>query len=438
MKILKDRVGLMNYYKGNINRLDNWEKLKLKDVCSRIFSGGTPNTNKIEYWNGSLPWLSSGETRNRLISKTENTITELGVANSSTRLAKAGSSVIASAGQGHTRGQVSYLLIDTYINQSIIALFPRDETMDSKFLFYSLNIKYERLRQISDDHSIRGSITTKLLGEELIDVPPIQEQIAIAKILSDLDAKYELNQKMNKTLEAIAQAIFKHWFIDFEFPNEEGKPYKSSGGEMVDSERGEVPKGWKASTIGKELKTVLGGTPSTENKDYWSNASIPWINSGKINEFRIIFPSAYITVEGLKHSATKLMPKGTTVLAITGATLGKVSIIEREMCANQSVVGVLGSEKLPSEYIYFWIKNNINRLVSNQTGGAQQHINKGNIDEIEILVPDSHIMEHYVKTIRPIFDKISSSSFEEHNLSKIRDIVLPKLMTGKIRVPLEE
>ena len=132
------------------------------------------------------------------------------------------------------------------------------------------------------------------------------------------------------------------------------------------------------------------------------------------------------------------MPKGTTVLAITGATLGKVSIIEREMCANQSVVGVLGSEKLPSEYVYFWIKNNINRLVSNQTGGAQQHINKGNIDEIEILVPDSHIMEHYVKTIRPIFDKISASSFEEHNLSKIRDIVLPKLMTGKIRVPLEE
>ena len=224
MKNLKDRVGLMNYYKGNIERLDNWEKLKLKDVCSRIFSGGTPNTNKIEYWNGSLPWLSSGETRNRLISKTENTITELGVANSSTRLAKAGSSVIASAGQGHTRGQVSYLLIDTYINQSVIALFPRDEKLDSKFLFYSLNIKYERLRQISDDHSLRGRLTTKLLGEELIDVPPIQEQKAIAKILSDLDSNIDLNQNMKKKLEAIAQAIFKHWFIDFEFHNEEGKP----------------------------------------------------------------------------------------------------------------------------------------------------------------------------------------------------------------------
>ena len=321
-----------------------------------------------------------------------------------------------------------------------IVISSKDGLTIPDYLYYltTSNLIREPTIKSMTGTSGRQRVDTSVFDSIIVPIPPLNEQIAIAKILSDLDAKYELNQKMNKTLEAIAQAIFKHWFIDFEFPNEEGKPYKSSGGEMVDSERGEVPKGWKASTIGKELKTVLGGTPSTENKDYWSNASIPWINSGKINEFRIIFPSAYITAEALKHSATKLMPKGTTVLAITGATLGKVSIIEREMCANQSVVGVLGSEKLPSEYIYFWIKNNINRLVSNQTGGAQQHINKGNIDEIEILVPDSHIMEHYVKTIRPIFDKISASSFEEHNLSKIRDIVLPKLMTGKIRVPLEE
>ncbi len=429
---------LMNYDHANTVRLDDWEKLKIKDVCSQIFSGGTPNTNKIEYWNGPYPWLSSGETNNRFIRKTKNSITELGVKNSSTRLAKTGSSVIASAGQGHTRGQVSYLLIDTYINQSLIALYPKENKLDSKFLFYSLTMKYERLRQISDDHSIRGSLTTKVLGEEFIQLPPIQEQRAIAKILFDLDAKIELNQKVNNSLESIAHAIFKHWFIDFEFPNEEGKPYKSSGGEMVDSELGKIPKGWQVSTIGKELTTVLGGTPSTKNKDYWSNGNIPWINSGKINEFRIISPSAYITAEALRHSATKLMPKGTTVLAITGATLGKVSRVETEMCANQSVVGILGSEKLPTEYTYYWINNNINRLVSNQTGGAQQHINKGNVDEIEILVPDSHVMEDYVKAIKPIFDKISASSFEEHNLSKIRDTVLPKLLSGKIRIPLEE
>ena len=345
-----------------------------------------------------------------------------------------------------TIGQVAIIppnsKFNTYIvSQSQMKLTLDQTKCDPYFVYYFLRSEFG-ISQFLSNSSQTGvpaiASPTTALKSIKIPLPPLNKQKAIAKILFDLDSKTELNQKMNKTLEAIAQAIFKHWFIDFEFPNEEGKPYKSSGGEMVDSERGEVPKGWKASTIGKELKTVLGGTPSTENKDYWSNASIPWINSGKINEFRIIFPSAYITVEGLKHSATKLMPKGTTVLAITGATLGKVSIIEREMCANQSVVGVLGSEKLPSEYIYFWIKNNINRLVSNQTGGAQQHINKGNIDEIEILVPDSHIMEHYVKTIRPIFDKISSSSFEEHNLSKIRDIVLPKLMTGKIRVPLEE
>ena len=224
----------MDNYSGKIEKLNIWEKVKIKEVCSHIFSGGTPNTNKREYWGGPIPWLSSGETRSRFIKETKNSITELGVQNSSTRLARAGSSVIASAGQGHTRGQVSYLLIDTYINQSVIALFPMEDKLDSKFLFYALAMKYERLRQISDDHSIRGSLTTKILGEEYIQLPSIQEQKAIAKILSDLDSKIELTEKMNKTLEGIAQAIFKHWFIDFEFPNEEGKPYKSSGGEMVE------------------------------------------------------------------------------------------------------------------------------------------------------------------------------------------------------------
>ena len=165
-------------------------------------------------------------------------------------------------------------------------------------------------------------INLRVIRSLPIPAPPLPEQNQIVKIVMSLYNKIELNEKMNKTLEAIAQAIFKHWFIDFEFPDENGKPYKSSGGEMVDSELGKIPKGWMVSNIGRELTTVLGGTPSTNKKDYWNGGNIPWINSGKINEFRIIKPSAYITPEALTNSATKMMPKGTTVLAITGATLG--------------------------------------------------------------------------------------------------------------------
>ena len=284
----------------------------------------------------------------------------------------------------------------------------------------------------------RQRVDTDIFASIIAPIPHIGEQKAIAKILSDLDAKIELNQKLNKTLEAIAQAIFKHWFIDFEYPNEEGKPYKSSGGEMVDSELGEIPKDWRVSNLGNELVTVLGGTPSKNIKDYWSNGNIPWINSGKVNEFRIMSPSAYITYKALENSSTKIMPRGTTVLAITGATLGKISRIETEMCANQSVVGIIGNELLPSEFVYFWIKNNIGLLISNQTGGAQQHINKENVNELHILVPNKEIMVNYVKIVKPMFDRIAISSYEEDCLSKVRDSLLPKLMSGKIRVPLEE
>ncbi len=163
---------------------------------------------------------------------------------------------------------------------------------------------------------------------------------------------------------------------------------------------------------------------------------IAWINSGKINEFRITEPTAYITEEAVNNSATKLLPKRTTVLAITGATLGQVSRIEIDTCANQSVVGVIESETIPSEYIYFWIKHNIEDIISWQSGGAQQHINKDNINKTLLLIPDTRILASYLKISKPIFDKVASNCFENLDLSQIRDALLPKLMSSEIHVSI--
>ena len=146
----------------------------------------------------------------------------------------------------------------------------------------------------------------------------------------------------NDNLEQQAQALFKSWFVDFE-------PFKN--GEFEETELGMIPKGWRVESLGNVCKCLLGGTPSRNKEDYW-NGDIAWINSGEVNEFRITKPSEYITEEGLKNSATKLLPRKTTVLAITGATLGQVSLLEIDTCANQSVIGVLENEILPYEYIY--------------------------------------------------------------------------------------
>jgi type I restriction enzyme, S subunit len=189
----------------------NWEIRKIEEITLDIFSGGTPNTSKKEYWNGSIPWLSSGETRNPFILETEKKITKLGVENSSTRLAQKEDIIIASAGQGHTRGQVSFCMMDVYINQSIVALRANRKVIEPLYLFYNLKSRYNELRKISGSHSSRGSLTTKLLANLRIRVPLVLEQKKMCELLHVLNAKIILNKKMNYTIGQIAETIFKKW-----------------------------------------------------------------------------------------------------------------------------------------------------------------------------------------------------------------------------------
>lgn len=324
------------------------------------------------------------------------------------------------------------------LNQRAGKLIIDSDIADSDYIYFYIarkGIQYY-LAINATGSANQANISPDTIKSVHIALPSLSEQRAIAKILSDLDDKIELNNQISKNLEKIAQEIFKQWFIDFEFPDENGEPYKSIGGEMVNSELGPIPKGWKIEKIGEILKTVLGGTPSRKNKIYWENGNIPWINSGKVNEFRIIDPSEYITELGLEKSSTKLLPKRTTLIAITGATLGKISLLEIGCCANQSVVGILENNIFNSEYIYFWMINIVDRLISWQTGGAQQHINKDNINKINILIPNEKILQKYYARVRPIFNKISSNCFENNTLQRFIDTLFPKLMSGEIRVPI--
>ena len=191
---------------------NEWKIKTLSALCS-IFSGGTPSTKNSDYWNGDISWLSSGETRNNFITDTERKITLSGVKNSSTRLAKKEDIVVASAGQGNTRGQVSLCLIDTYVNQSVIVLRTKKEIFP-KFLFYNLKSRYVELRRLSDSHSSRGSLPKNVLSTVQVLIPSLYDQQKIAKILYDLDMKIQNLQNQNKTLEQIAQTVFKSWFVD--------------------------------------------------------------------------------------------------------------------------------------------------------------------------------------------------------------------------------
>lgn len=194
-----------------------------------------------------------------------------------------------------------------------------------------------------------------------------------------------------------------------------------------------MPSDWEKHKLGEICNCELGGTPSRNKPEYW-NGTIPWINSGEVNQFRIIAPSEYITQLGLEKSATKFLPAKTTVLAITGATLGQVSLLEIDSCANQSVVGVVPNSQLPYEYIYPLIKSNINELISHQTGGAQQHINKQNVEGLDIYLPSADVIGKYTETVSDIYSSIANNCFENKHLKELRDTLLPKLMSGELDV----
>jgi type I restriction enzyme S subunit len=184
-----------------------WKVAPLADICENIFSGGTPSTQIANYWNGNIPWLSSGETRDRFIIDTEKTITEEGVTNSSTRLAHHGCTVIAGAGQGHTRGQTSLLMLDSYINQSVVALKANPGISSDFFLFFDLTRRYEEFRQLSDSHSSRGSLTTKLLAGVKVVLPPVELIQKLDDVARPIVTKIVANLHNARTLANLRDAL---------------------------------------------------------------------------------------------------------------------------------------------------------------------------------------------------------------------------------------
>lgn len=279
-----------------------------------------------------------------------------------------------------------------------------------KYLYYVMSlIDFNNY----DEGTTIPSLRTETLNRLEFDIPSKEEQEIVLSCLNPIDEKVELNNAINNNLEQQAITFYKHWF----------KKFQPFGGNK--------PDGWHLKPLGDMCDCLLGGTPSRNKPEYW-NGTVPWINSGKINEFRVVEPSEYITNLGLTKSATKLLPAKTTVLAITGATLGQVSLLEIESCANQSVIGITPNKTLPYEFIYPLIKDCIHELISHQTGGAQQHINKQNVEELMITIPDQYTMNKYVSSVSGMYSKIANNCFENLHLNSLRNTLLPKLMSGEL------
>ena len=317
--------------------------------------------------------------------------------------------------------------------QRIITLRSNSSLLDNTFLKYLLQspIMQWRLSERASGTTVVG-IKSSELRKVNVNIPSLEKQKKIVNILSSLDDKIELNNEMNKTLEEMAQSIFKRWFVDFEFPNEDGLPYKSSGGEMVESELGMIPKGWEVTNIDDIcIKVTSGGTPSRKNKDYY-DGDIIWIKTKELNDTFLFDSEEKISSIGLEKSSAKLFPPKTVMIAMYGATVGKLGISSTMITFNQATCGmVVNTEVCCYEYLYLHLINQREKLKNLAIGSAQQNLSVSVIKEYNIIKPIKQIIEKFKNIIKPIYDKIECNQNNTQSLKSLRDELLPKLMRNE-------
>ena len=276
-----------------------------------------------------------------------------------------------------------------------------------KYLYYTL--KTFDLASLNVGSAV-PSLTTEVLNEVLLSIPDLPTQTAIAEILSSLDAKIELNNQINRELEDLAQALFKQWFIDFEFPNESGQPYKSSGGEMVDSELGEIPKGWSVELLQDLLEVKYGKDHKHLNK-----GTIPVYGSG-----------------GIMRYADQALYSNHSILIPRKGTLSNLFYVSNPFWSVDTMFYSIIKKDYLRKYLYYTIKSF--DLASMNVGSAVPSMTTKVLNELKVIKPSADILLRYENVISSTFEYSDDLISENHQLESLRDSLLPKLISGELEV----
>ena len=388
-----------------------------------VIGGGTPKTTEESYWNGSIPWLSVKDFcgDKKYVYNTEKSITVEGLNNSSTKLLHKDNIIISARG---TVGELAMIPYDMAFNQSCFGLIPKGNN-DPHFVYYLLKDKVRSLKSQTQG-SVFDTITKATFDRiECADYSE-EDQRRIASILSSLDRKIELNNKINADLEEMAQAIFKNWFVDFE-------PFKN--GKFVDSELGMVPEGWKVGTLGDMGTIVCGKTPSKANSNYYGG-DIPFIKIPDMHGNVFVESSEdRLTEQGSLSQIKKIIPPYSLMVSCI-ATVGLVSINTKPSHTNQQINTVIPHNKSALFYLYQYIKNNEELLKNMGRGGTTTlNVNTKSFSNIRLLIPSEIALEQFHRVVEGLFKKIELNLHESRTLSLLRDTLLPRLMSGELEVP---
>jgi len=426
----------------------SYDLKSLTQVCE-VLSGGTPKTTVPKFWNGNIPWASVKDFNidSRWFSKTEKFISQLGLDNCSSVLLEIGDLVISARG---TVGVVGQCKMRTSFNQSSYGLRAKKALSNNDYLYYALS--YAKRALIGDSHGgMFDTITRDTLDRLLIPVPTLKVQEQIVEILGSLDEKIAVNNALSKTLEDIAQTIFKSWFIDFDPVRAKMAGEKPEGMDdataalfpdsMVDSEMGLIPKGWRVGSL-EEIVDLQGGYAFKSSS--WTDCGVPVIKIGSVKP-------GYVDLTQVSYVDTSLaeeisddyrIPAGSLVVGLTGY-VGQVGLVRTHdpvPLVNQRVAKFKsrsGDWKIP--FIYCFTRDPKFKVIVEElaTGTAQQNVSNSQILSIPLVLPNSEIQKSFEDSLTPLFNQIINLADENESLKSLRDALLPRLISGELQIPNE-
>ena len=376
-----------------------WKEVRLGDVCTRVCSGGTPKSTNLSYYGGEIPWLNTKEIDFNRIYSTEKTITDSGLNNSSAKWIVPNTITVAM--YGATAGKSCIVKVPMTTNQACCNLAINDKVADYEFVYYSLKNDYTTLASLANGGA-QQNLNAQIIKDYVLKMPSLADQRRIASILSSLDRKIELNNKINANLEEMAQAIFKNWFVDFE-------PFKD--GKFVDSELGMIPEGWKVGTL-EDLITIKYGKDHKKLGD----GTFPVYGSG-----------------GFMRFVNSWLYDGESVLIPRKGTLDNIMYV----CEKFWTVDTMFFSVPKMDYVMKYVYNYIKRFdFSKMNEGTSVPSNTAaRLNKMPILIPTHEILEMYDETLCPVYNKRKMKDKESRTLSLLRDTLLPRLMSGELEVP---
>ena len=413
---------------------EKWEEQKLEEVleCLIDYRGKTPTKTAT-----GIPLVTAKIVKNGFVQKPDEYIAESDYESWMTRgFPEIGDVLLTTEAP---LGEVAQLNIKRVaLAQRIVTLRGKKKILDNGFLKYFLrsDVGQARLKARETGTTVTG-IKQSELRQIMISLPKIETQRAIAATLSALDDKIELNNRINKTLEEMAQALFKRWFVDFEFPDENGQPYKSSGGEMEESELGPIPKGWRV----YKLEQLIDSVSITHKFD---KDSVIFLNTSDILDGMVLHHN-YSSVQLLPGQAKKSIKKQDILFSEIRPANKRFAMIDFE--ADNYVVStklmVLRTKAHVHPAVIFGYLTSpevlqlLQHLAESRSGTFPQ-ITFSHIRSLRVTLPESYLLEQYTQLVCDTYRSIANNQRENQNITSIRDALLPKLMSGEIRVPIEE